>query len=121
MKLILTTHTKGERRGKGNFRDLFRSCQKGFEKNRCQTDTGGGLFFCILSPTSKHHVISQFIVTNLEYHRLLVFISSLKKPLLKNDWQDKRPKQQNAKYLLKKKKNKKLNPEMLKSRMINNF
>lgn len=32
MKLILTTDTKERERGRGNFRDLFRSCQKGLKR-----------------------------------------------------------------------------------------
>lgn len=63
VKLVLTIHTKGERGG--NFRNLFRSCQKGFEKSRCQNDTGGGsFFFFFVSPANKHHVMSQFMLPN---------------------------------------------------------
>lgn len=113
VKLILTTQTKG-RKEMGNFRDLFRSCQQGLEKSKCQTRHR---WYFFLSPISKHQVMSQFIiVTNPDYYRLLVFISLPEQPLLKKVFN--RVREQNTKMLHS---CRKINPAMLKSIMANNF
>lgn len=48
---------------------------KDLKKAGVRHDTGGVcfLFFFFLNPTSKHQVMSQFIITNPKYHRLLFF------------------------------------------------
>lgn len=62
MKLILTTHTKGER---GGISEIYLDhAKKDLKRAGVKSDTGGRSFFFFLSPASKHHVMSQFMLSN---------------------------------------------------------
>lgn len=81
MRLILTQHTQKEKEeGRGISEIYLDHAKKDLKRAGVRLTQVVGFWFCLflLSPTRKPQVTSQFTVTNLEYHGLLVFTPSPK-------------------------------------------